>query len=126
MRLCRGGAGRAGGRVVTVEIVPELAALARAICDTRRFDSNVEVVQGDGSWGYARLAPYDAISVAAGAPESPCLAAGAIGRGGRLVIPVGDRDDQELRVVTKRDGRVESRVAASCRFVPLRGAEGWR
>jgi len=45
---------------------------------------------------------------------------------GRLVIPVGSRDDQELRVVTKRGGRMEQRVPTLCQFVPLRGAEGWR
>jgi len=45
---------------------------------------------------------------------------------GRLVIPVGSRHDQELMVITKKDGATESRVVTQCRFVPLRGAEGWR
>jgi protein-L-isoaspartate(D-aspartate) O-methyltransferase len=44
---------------------------------------------------------------------------------GRLVIPVGDYGDQELRVVSTQDGRIEYRVAVLCRFVPLRGGEGW-
>ena len=118
--------GALSARVVTVEIVPELAAMARANLKHTGLDGNVEVVQGDGSWGYERLAPYDAISVAAGAPEIPAALLEQLADGGRLVIPVGDWDDQELRVVTKRDGRTESRVAASCRFVPFRGAEGWR
>jgi protein-L-isoaspartate O-methyltransferase len=42
------------------------------------------------------------------------------------VIPVGEWDDQELRVVTRQNGRIESRVATLCRFVPLRGGDGWR
>jgi len=113
-------------RVVTVEIVPELAAMARDNLRRTGLDGNVEVVAGDGSWGYARLAPYGAISVAAGAPEIPAALLDQLGDGGRLVIPVGDWGDQELRVVTKRGGRTESRVAAFCRFVPLRGGEGWQ
>ena len=45
---------------------------------------------------------------------------------GILVIPVGAMDDQELRVLTQREGRVDCRVPTLCRFVPLRGGEGWQ
>jgi protein-L-isoaspartate(D-aspartate) O-methyltransferase len=45
---------------------------------------------------------------------------------GRLVIPVGERSDQELLVVTRRGGALDTRVATLCRFVPLRGGEGWK
>jgi protein-L-isoaspartate(D-aspartate) O-methyltransferase len=113
-------------RVVTVEIVPELAAMARDNLRRAGLDSNVEVVAGDGSWGYEPFAPYDAISVAAGAPDIPVQLLEQLADGGRLVIPVGDQSDQELRVVTRHGVRIESRVATFCRFVPLRGAEGWR
>jgi protein-L-isoaspartate(D-aspartate) O-methyltransferase len=113
-------------RVVTVEIVPELAAMARDNLSRAGLDRNIEVVAGDGSWGHAKGAPYDAISVAAGAPEIPAALVEQLGDGGRLVIPVGEFGDQELRVVTKRGGRMESRVVTFCRFVPLRGVEGWR
>ena len=65
-------------RVVTVEIVPELAALARENLRRTGRDGNIEVVDGDGSWGYAPEAPYDAISVAAGAPGHPRGIAGAV------------------------------------------------
>lgn len=113
-------------RVVSVEIVPELAAMARDHLHRAGLDGNVEVVAGDGSWGYEPMAPYDAISVAAGAPEIPRQLLEQLADGGRLVIPVGDQADQELRVVTKRGAHIESRVATFCRFVPLRGAEGWQ
>jgi protein-L-isoaspartate O-methyltransferase len=45
---------------------------------------------------------------------------------GRLVIPVGPMEDQALRVVTNRNGKIQSRVATLCRFVPLRGLQGWQ
>ena len=45
---------------------------------------------------------------------------------GKLVIPVGTRRDQSLMIVTKKNGGMKSRVATQCRFVPLRGAQGWR
>ena len=85
------------------------------------------VVCGDGSMGYPEMAPYDAISVAAGAPEIPAGAAGAIAR----PRPPGDSGG---RVATTRScacwsssgGRMSDRVATVCQFVPLRGSDGWR
>jgi len=112
--------------VVTIEIVVPLAEVARENLRRTGHNGNIEVVAGDGSLGYLARAPYDAISVAAAAPEIPSSLLEQLGDPGRLVIPVGERDDQELRVVTKRDGRIDYRVATLCRFVPLRGGEGWR
>jgi protein-L-isoaspartate(D-aspartate) O-methyltransferase len=83
-------------------------------------------VSGDGSLGYPEMAPYDAISVAAGAPDVPHALMEELKDPGRLVIPVGERSDQELRIIQKRNGQIESRVATFCRFVPLRGGEGWQ
>jgi len=111
--------------VVTVEIVPDLVRLARANLRRTCRDGNVHVVEGDGGWGYVDGAPYDAISVAAGAPDVPATLIGQLTDPGILVIPVGSRADQELRVVTKRGGRIDWRIATLCRFVPLRGGEGW-
>ena len=111
--------------VVTLEIVPELAQLARENLRTAARDRNVEVVAGDGSQGYAPGAPYDAISVAAGAPDIPPALLEQLRDGGRLVIPVGSWVDQDLRVIVKHGSRLDSRVATGCRFVPLRGGEGW-
>jgi protein-L-isoaspartate(D-aspartate) O-methyltransferase len=113
-------------RVVTVELIPELAQLA---CENLRRTGragNVTVVDGDGSFGYAALAPYPAISVAAAAREIPAALLEQLGDPGRLVIPVGEQDDQELRLLVRRAGRTDSRVATLCRFVPLRGGEAWR
>jgi protein-L-isoaspartate(D-aspartate) O-methyltransferase len=100
--------------------------LARQNLKATGRDGNVTVVQGDGSMGYTAQAPYDAISVAAGAPDVPAALLDQLNDPGRLVIPVGDRDEQELRLVSKRGGQIQSRVVTQCRFVPLRGGEGWR
>jgi protein-L-isoaspartate(D-aspartate) O-methyltransferase len=117
--------GMLAARVVTVEIVPELADLARANLRRTGRDENVLVVRGDGSMGYAPAAPYDAISVAAAAPDVPASLLEQLRDPGRAVIPVGSREDQELQVIRKRGGNINSQVSVACRFVPLRGGEGW-
>ncbi len=118
--------GALAAEVVTLEIIPRLAQQARDNLRRTGRDWNVRVVAGDGSGGYAEAAPYDAISVAAGAPEVPAALVEQLNDPGILVIPVGPLDDQELRVMTLRGGRVDSRVPTMCRFVPLRGGEGWQ
>ena len=118
--------GALAATVVTVELIPALAAVARRNLARTGRDANILVIAGDGSLGYPQLAPYDAISVAAGAPEIPTALLDQLNDPGRLVIPVGERRDQELLVIWKRNGAIESRVASLCRFVPLRGEEGWR
>ena len=117
--------GALAARVVTVEIVPELVDVARANLRRTCRDGNVLVVRGDGSMGYAGSAPYDAISVAAAAPDIPMSLVGQLGDPARAVIPVGSREGQELRVIRKRAGRIDFRTGVACRFVPLRGGEGW-
>ncbi|MBZ5576537.1 MAG: protein-L-isoaspartate(D-aspartate) O-methyltransferase [Acidobacteriia bacterium] len=118
--------GALAATVVTLELIPGLAHAARRNLARTGCDANVLVVCGDGSFGHPELAPYDAISVAAAAPEIPAALLDQLNDPGRMVIPVGERLDQELRVISKRNGVIQSRVASLCRFVPLRGQEGWR
>jgi protein-L-isoaspartate(D-aspartate) O-methyltransferase len=113
-------------RVVSVEIIPGLAEFARENLRRTGRGWNVAVLLGDGSLGAPGFAPYDAISVAAGAPEVPPSLVEQLRDGGRLVIPVGGRGDQELRVLRKQGGQVDYYVPTLCRFVPLRGGEGWQ
>jgi protein-L-isoaspartate(D-aspartate) O-methyltransferase len=113
-------------RVVSMELIPGLADTAWENLRRTGYSHNVSVISGDGSLGHPESAPFDAISVAAAAPEIPAALLDQLNDPGRLVIPVGEWDDQELRVVARRDGRIESRVATLCRFVPLRGGDGWR
>jgi protein-L-isoaspartate(D-aspartate) O-methyltransferase len=118
--------GALAARVVAVELVPELAEQARTNLKAAGRDWNVRVVCGDGSVGFLEEAPYGGISVAAGAPEIPQALLTQLSDPGRLVIPIGDLDEQELRVVTRSEGRFSTRVSSACRFVPLRGSMGWR
>lgn len=117
--------GMLAARVIAIELIPGLAAIARENLARTGRSHNITVICGDGSLGYPQKAPYRGISVAAAAPEVPPTLLEQLAEPGRLVIPVGRGDDQELRVVTKQDGQIESRVATLCRFVPLRGGEGW-
>jgi len=112
-------------KVVTIEIVRELADMARRNLEAVGLAEKVMVVTGDGSRGYPDMAPYDAISVAAAAPNIPPALVDQLNDPGRLVIPVGSLSEQELVVLTKSGGKTKTRVAALCRFVPLRGGEGW-
>lgn len=113
-------------RVVAVELVPGLAALAQRNLERIGRGGNVTVVCGDGSQGYPEFAPYHGISVAAAAPDVPGRLLEQLAEGGRLVIPVGDFEDQELRVIIKQGGNFSTRVATHCRFVPLRGHYGFQ
>jgi len=117
--------GALADEVVTLELIRGLAEMANENLHLTGRDSNILVIAGDGSVGYPPRAPYDAISVAAGAPEVPSSLLAQLNDPGRLVIPVGERTDQKLRVVWKRGGRIEERSSTPCRFVPLRGEEGW-
>ena len=113
-------------RVISIEIITSLAETARANLRRLGLDGNIVTFCADGSAGLPECAPYDAISVAAGAPEVPAPLIAQLADPGVLVIPVGRYDDQDLLVIRKRGGQIDSRVATACRFVPLRGGEGWR
>jgi protein-L-isoaspartate(D-aspartate) O-methyltransferase len=117
--------GSLAARVIGVEIRAALAQSARDNLRRTHRDGNIEVVTGDGSAGYPARSPYDAIVVAAGAPDVPAALMEQLKDPGVLVIPVGNYQDQELRVLTLRGGQVEAHVPTMCRFVPLRGREGW-
>lgn len=113
-------------QVVALELIPELAALARANLARIGLDDRVLVVVGDGSEGYVAEAPYDRISVAAAAPEVPEPLIEQLADGGRMVIPVGSEDEQDLLLLEKRSGQVSRRRTMGCRFVPLLGRRGWQ
>jgi len=112
-------------RVYTVERIRPLALKARKALDSLGL-LNVNLRIGDGTNGWAEEAPFDAILVTAGAPYLPQCLIDQLAPGGRLVIPVGDRVDQQLVMVRKNpDGSIERQEADGCRFVRLIGKNGW-
>jgi len=104
------------------------ASLARAVEErlTRLGYLNVHVRAGDGSLGWPEAAPYQAVLVTSAAPEVPPPLVEQLAEGGRLVIPVGQGDYQELRQLRKAAGQVSERTLLYCRFVPLLGRYGRR
>ena len=110
--------------VISVESHPSLALAAQERL-ARLGYTNVHVHNGDGSLGFTDAAPYDAILITAAAPEIPPVLANQLHEGGRLVIPVGSQENQELLQARKEDGELRSRVLLDCRFVPLLGRYGW-
>lgn len=113
------------GEVWTIERDRTLAREARERLEGMGVD-NVRFRVGDGSLGWPEGAPYDGILVTAAAPRVPDPLVAQLAPEGRLVIPVGTREIQELLVVTlDAEGTPRSRVLMDCRFVPLLGEEGW-
>ena len=110
--------------VVSIERVPELAAEAGEAL-ARAGYSNVEVRVGDGTLGVPDRAPFDGIAVAAAAPAVPAALYEQLAPGGRVVVPVGTRNDQWLHVVTRSADGPERRRTVPCRFVPLLGSAGF-
>ena len=110
--------------VFSIERLPALALQARAALHALGI-MNVHVLVGDGSVGLPAHGPYNAIIVAAASPKIPEPLVDQLIRGGRLVIPVGDRHEQTLVRLTKTDAGPQVEHLGKCRFVPLLGEEGW-
>jgi len=104
--------------VYSVERHPELA-LQAADRLSRIGLTNFRVVTGDGSLGMAEEAPFDAIVVSAAAAQIPPALFEQLREGGRMIIPVGPPEAQELQLVRKQDGKALIRLREGCRFVPL-------
>lgn len=111
-------------QVFSIERIPALLQQARENIQ-RAAVNNVSLLMGDGSIGWREYAPYDAILVGAGAPSVPQPLLDQLAEGGRLLIPIGDRDEQRLVVAERKGGRIHMHDEAPVRFVPLVGHHGW-
>ncbi len=111
-------------KVYTVERINSLLAGARKLFDLLRY-YNILARLDDGTMGWQEYAPYDAIIVTAGGPEIPQPLVDQLADNGRMVIPVGKRDVQELHYVKKVEGEVQVEKMESVRFVSLIGEHGW-
>jgi protein-L-isoaspartate(D-aspartate) O-methyltransferase len=112
-------------QVFSIERIPALLKQARENIQ-RAGANNVSFLLGDGTIGWREYGPYDAILVSAGAPSIPQPLLDQLAEGGRLLIPIGDREEQRLVVADRKNGRIEMRETAPVRFVPLLGSHGWR
>jgi protein-L-isoaspartate(D-aspartate) O-methyltransferase len=117
---------RAAERVYSVERIRELSSRAREALDTLGIQ-NAALLVGDGTIGWRKYAPYQVIVVSAGSPSIPPALVDQLADPGRMLIPVGDRERQELVLVRKKGGVVTDEIlAGECTFVPLLGQFAWR
>lgn len=111
-------------QVFTIERVAPL--LERARDAIRQAGArNVSVLAGDGTLGWRAYGPFDAILVTAGAPDIPTPLGEQLAEGGRMLIPLGGREEQTLTLVTRRGATLVRRDIGPARFVPLVGTFGW-
>jgi protein-L-isoaspartate(D-aspartate) O-methyltransferase len=111
-------------QVFSVERIPALLDSAREaikLCEV----NNVSLMLGDGTYGWKEFAPYDAILVGAASPEVPEPLLQQLAEGGRLLIPVGSREEQELLLITRHGTTFKREPLTAVRFVPLVGDFGW-
>jgi len=108
--------------VCTIEIIEPLAKRAEA--DLKRLGyNNVKVLAGDGYQGWADHAPFDAIIVTCAPDQIPQPLVGQLRDGGRMIIPVGPPDDQQLYLLQKHGMKVEQQAILPVRFVPMKRAQ---
>lgn len=112
-----------GCRVFTIERHLSLLNSARKIFDSMNL--RIAAKGGDGTVGWSEHAPYDAIIVTAGAPNVPDALVQQLKEGGRIAIPVGDRESQKLIIGTKKGDSLSTVIADGFKFVPLIGKNGW-
>ena len=111
-------------QVFSIERIPALLDGARRTIQHVGL-RNISFLLGDGTLGWRQYAPYDAILVGAGAPEVPSTYHEQLAEGGRILIPLGDKDEQTLFMFTRHGDRLEQTEIAPVRFVPLVGKYSW-
>jgi protein-L-isoaspartate(D-aspartate) O-methyltransferase len=108
--------------VYSVERHPQLAQAAQQTLSHLNL-TNVTILVGDGSQGLPEHAPFGAIVVSAAAPQIPPALFAQLSEGGRMIIPVGPPEVQELQLIRKEEGKPLIAMLEGCRFVPLISGE---
>lgn len=111
------------GKIITTEIIPELAEFARKNLKNAGI-KNVVVVRHDGSQGFEKEAPYDRIICTAAAPKIPKPLTDQLKEGGVLLVPVGPACGQEMIRARKQKGKIITEKLGGFIFVPLTGKFG--
>lgn len=112
-----------GARVFTIERNLDLLAAARKLLD--KLGYRIVSKGGDGTVGWNEFAPFNGILVTAGAPQVPQPLLNQLADGGRLIIPVGDMEVQDLAIITRIGDKYERKQINGFKFVPLIGKMGW-
>jgi protein-L-isoaspartate(D-aspartate) O-methyltransferase len=112
-------------KVVSVERIPQLAKTAQKTLESLGY-KNVDIHVAGDTLGWSEGRPYDAIMVTAGAPELPHELLSQMANKGRMVIPIGSRQVQELYKITKQEDRNIIEKLGGCRFVSLIGKTAWK
>ncbi|MCL2220555.1 MAG: protein-L-isoaspartate(D-aspartate) O-methyltransferase [Chitinispirillia bacterium] len=112
-------------RVYTIERHNDLGDRARKLLRNMGL-ANVTFKIGDGTCGWKQWSPFDRIIVTAGAPVTPETLAEQLAVGGIMIIPTGDRAEQELMLYRKTESGLESKSVEKVVFVPLIGQHGWK
>ena len=112
-------------QVFSIERIAGLMEQAKANIQ-RAGVKNVSLLVGDGTVGWRAHAPYDAILVSAASPKVPQPLVEQLAEGGKLVIPLGGPDEQDLVMFTRHGNEIVRESILPVRFVPLIGTHGWR
>jgi protein-L-isoaspartate(D-aspartate) O-methyltransferase len=114
-----------GVRLYSIEYIKPLLEKAAKLLSS--YKDRITLICGDGSKGYSKYAPYDAIIVTAGAPTVPEELMKQLNIGGKLVIPVGTsvNDQEMIRIVRLSETKFKREKFGSFKFVPLVGEKGW-
>ncbi|MGA9406966.1 MAG: protein-L-isoaspartate(D-aspartate) O-methyltransferase [Bacteroidota bacterium] len=112
-----------GCRVFTIERHLGLLAQARKMFD--KLNLHIASKGGDGTVGWNEFSPFDGIIVTAGAPDVPEALKQQLADGGRLVIPVGDREVQKVIIMKRAGDLFLTEETFGFKFVPLVGKNGW-
>ena len=117
-------------RVYSVERVRELSQRARKALDAMGV-KNVALLVGDGTIGWRKYAPFPVIVVSAASPQVPPALVDQLADPGRMLIPVGDRERQELILIEREGGQTRERpvprpTGQGISFVPLLGRFAWQ
>ncbi|MCX6641464.1 MAG: protein-L-isoaspartate(D-aspartate) O-methyltransferase [bacterium] len=112
-------------KVFSIERSYALSQRARKVLEGLGYH-NILLRVSDGSIGWEEFAPYDRIIVTAAAPQVPKSLVKQLADDGIMIVPVGNRTHQELKIITKTAGGLNTREGEGCIFVPLVGREGWR
>ena len=104
--------------VFTVEIIPYLGENARKLLAALGY-RNIRVKIGDGYRGWAQHAPYQAVIVTCSPTHIPLPLVNQLDEGGKMIIPVGEKNNQELVILIKKEGRLIQKAVLPVRFVPM-------